>query len=174
MVKCLYIYPYLKPILMIILNGVHECKLDSKGRIMLPSSFRKKLLPVLDQGFIIKKSVHSLCLELHPIKEWNKEMKKLSYLNRYQKKNEFFIRKFTDGVKEVDIDSAGRLLIPKDLLGFALIDLTKKTLTLSASINIIEIWDKIQYEKDLSNDVDFGDLAEEVMGSIKLSNDTIS
>ena len=62
---------------MIILNGVHECKLDSKGRIMLPSSFRKKLLPVLDEGFVIKKSVHSLCLELHPIKEWNKEMKKL-------------------------------------------------------------------------------------------------
>ncbi len=151
---------------MIILNGVHDCKLDNKGRIMLPASFRKKLMPVLENGFVLKKSIHSKCLELHPMLEWDKEMQKLAQLNRYQKKNEFFIRKFTDGVREIDIDSAGRLLIPKDLIAYAKIDLNKKHLVLSASIGIIEVWDKKHYELEVNKKIDFGTLAEDVMGSI--------
>lgn len=159
---------------MVILNGVHECKLDNKGRVMLPSCFRKKLLPVLEYGFILKKSIHSACLELHPMMEWNKEMEKLARLNRYQKKNEFFIRKFTDGVREVDVDSTGRLLIPKDLIAYAKIDLSKKQIVLSASIGIIEIWDKIHYTKEVNKKVDFGKLAEDVMGSINFNNEHVS
>ena len=78
------------------------------------------------------------------------------------KKNNDFIRRFTAGVKMVEVDSAGRLLIPKDLMLFS--DITKD-IVVSSAINIIEIWDKQKYEQAIDDaTVDFADLAEDVMG----------
>lgn len=89
-------------------------------------------------------------------------MEKINQLNRFNKKNDLFVRKFMAGVKMVDIDDNGRLLIAKDLIAFADI---KKEIVLSSKINIVEIWDKELYENLLSDeDIDFADLAQEVMG----------
>nr|WP_256437913.1 division/cell wall cluster transcriptional repressor MraZ [Aquimarina sp. U1-2] len=144
------------------LIGTYECKADAKGRLMIPVAFKKQLSPVLQEGFVLKRSVFQSCLELYPMAEWNLLMQKINTLNRFKKKNNDFIRRFTAGVKVVEIDSTGRLLIPKDLISFAGIT---KELVLSSAVNIIEIWDKDQYEKTIDEDtVDFADLAEEVMG----------
>ncbi len=147
---------------MVNLIGTYECKADAKGRLMIPVAFKKQLSPVLQDGFVLKRAVFQSCLELYPMAEWNLLMQKINKLNRFKKKNNDFIRKFTAGVKVVEIDAAGRLLIPKDLVGFAGIT---KDLVLSSAVNIIEIWDKDQYEKAIDDAaVDFADLAEEVMG----------
>ncbi|WP_025665067.1 MULTISPECIES: division/cell wall cluster transcriptional repressor MraZ [Aquimarina] len=147
---------------MVNLIGTYECKADAKGRLMMPVAFKKQLSPVLQDGFVLKRAVFQSCLELYPMAEWNLLMQKINKLNRFKKKNNDFIRKFTAGVKVVEIDAAGRLLIPKDLVGFAGIT---KDLVLSSAVNIIEIWDKDQYEKAIDDAaVDFADLAEEVMG----------
>ncbi len=147
---------------MVNLIGTYECKADAKGRLMMPVAFKKQLSPVLQDGFVLKRSVFQTCLELYPMEEWNLLMQKINKLNRFKKKNNDFIRRFTAGVKVVEIDSAGRLLIPKDLISFAGIT---KELVLSSAVNIVEIWDKNQYEKAIDDvAVDFADLAEEVMG----------
>ncbi|EZH74586.1 MraZ family transcriptional regulator [Aquimarina atlantica] len=147
---------------MVNLIGTYECKADAKGRLMMPVAFKKQLSPVLQDGFVLKRAVFQSCLELYPMAEWNLLMQKINKLNRFKKKNNDFIRKFTAGVKVVEIDAAGRLLIPKDLIGFAEIT---KDLVLSSAVNIIEIWDKDKYEKAIDDAaVDFADLAEEVMG----------
>ncbi len=147
---------------MVNLIGTYECKADAKGRLMMPVAFKKQLAPVLQEGFVLKRSVFQPCLELYPMEEWDLLMQKINKLNRFKKKNNDFIRRFTAGVKIVEIDSAGRLLIPKDLIGFAGIT---KELVLSSAVNIIEIWDKDKYEKAIDDvAVDFADLAEEVMG----------
>ncbi|AXT60957.1 division/cell wall cluster transcriptional repressor MraZ [Aquimarina sp. AD10] len=147
---------------MVHLIGTYECKADAKGRLMMPVAFKKQLSPVLQDGFVLKRSVFQPCLELYPMAEWNQMMQKINKLNRFKKKNNDFIRRFTAGVKIVEIDAAGRLLIPKDLVGFAGIT---KELVLSSAVNIIEVWDKDQYEKVIDDvAVDFADLAEEVMG----------
>ena len=134
---------------------------------MFPSALKKQLSPVLKELFVIKRSVFQPCLELYPIQEWNVLMEKINGLNRFVKQNNDFIRKFTAGVKTVEVDANGRLLIPKDLMGFAKID---KEIVLSSAINIIEIWDKNKYENaiDVAAD-DFADMAEEIMGN-KLSD----
>ncbi|WP_299256129.1 division/cell wall cluster transcriptional repressor MraZ [uncultured Aquimarina sp.] len=147
---------------MVNLIGTYECKADAKGRLMIPVAFKKQLSPVLQDGFVLKRAVFQPCLELYPMEEWNLLMQKMNKLNRFKKKNNDFIRRFTAGVKVVEIDASGRLLIPKDLISFAGI---KKELVLSSAVNIIEIWDKDQYEKVIDDTaVDFADLAEEVMG----------
>ena len=130
---------------------------------MISSAFKKKLAPVLQEGFVVKRAVFQPCLELYPMQEWSQMMLKINKLNRFVKKNNDFIRRFTAGVKIVEMDVSGRLLIPKDLIVFADI---KKQVVLSSAINIIEIWDKDRYEQAIDDAaVDFADLAEEVMGN---------
>ncbi|NCO64219.1 MAG: division/cell wall cluster transcriptional repressor MraZ [Flavobacteriales bacterium] len=144
------------------LIGTYECKVDAKGRLMLPAALKKQLNPVLKNGFVLKRAVFQPCLELYPMTEWEILMQKINRLNKFKKKNNDFIRRFTAGVKIVEIDSNGRLLIPKDLTVFAEIS---KNIVVSSAINIIEIWDKDAYEKAIDDATgDFADLAEEVMG----------
>jgi MraZ protein len=121
------------------------------------------LAPVLKEGFVLKRGVFQSCLELYPMSEWNLMMEKINKLNRFVKKNNDFIRRFTAGLKVVELDVSGRLLIPKDLCDFAGI---QKNIVLSSAVNIIEIWDKDKYEKAIDDAaLDFADLAEEVMGN---------
>ncbi len=151
------------------LTYTYECKADSKGRVMLPGGLRKELTPVLNDGFVIKKSVFYKCLELYPRAEWEKEMAGIDKLNRFVKKNVDFIRRFMAGVKPVELDNNGRLQIPRDLIGFAGIT---RDLVLTSQINKIEIWDKTSYEAVVSDDsIDFGTLAEDVMGDIENTTD---
>lgn len=89
-------------------------------------------------------------------------MKDINKLNRFKKKNNDFIRRFTAGVKVVEVDATGRLLIPKDLIAFSGIT---KEIVVSSAVNILEIWDKEKYEQAIDDATgDFADLAEEVMG----------
>ena len=142
--------------------GTYECKADEKGRIMLPVSLKKQLSDKLKNGFVIKRAVFNSCLELYPLKEWDKLMLRINKLNRFNKKNIDFIRRFTAGVRQIDIDISGRILIPKDLINHARIS---KNIVVSSAVNILEIWDKTLYEEAI-NDAkgDFGNLAEDVMG----------
>ena len=129
---------------------------------MMPSAIKKQLLPSLQNGFVLKRAVFQPCLELYPMTEWESLMQKMNKLNRFKKKNNDFIRRFTAGVKVVEVDSTGRLLIPKDLMVFSGIS---KEIVVSSAINIVEIWDKDKYEQAIDDAADdFADLAEEVMG----------
>ena len=144
------------------LIGTYECKIDVKGRLLIPSAFKKQLAPVITKGFVLKRAVFQNCLELYPLEQWEELIKKVNSLNRFKKKNNDFIRRFTAGVKFIELDSNGRLLIPRDLIEFSNIN---REVTLSTSVNIIEIWDKSSYEKAIADSRDdFAQLAEEVMG----------
>jgi MraZ protein len=135
---------------------------DAKGRLMMPAPLKKQLSSVLQDGFVLRRSVFQKCLELYPMSEWQVLMQKINKLNKFKKKNNDFIRRFTAGVKMVEVDMNGRLLIPKDLTVFANIS---KDIVITSAINIIEIWDKDLYEQAIDDaTIDFADLAEEVMG----------
>jgi MraZ protein len=145
------------------LIGTYECKADAKGRVMVSSALKKQMQPILQEGFVLKRAVFTNCLELYPMKEWNIMMERINKLNKFKKKNNDFIRRFTAGVKLVELDATGRIQIPKDLCDFAGIE---KQVVMSSSANIIEIWDKEKYEKAIDDAADdFADLAEEVMGN---------
>jgi len=142
--------------------GTYECKADAKGRIMIPVALKKQLAAQMQDGFVLKRAVFNRCLELYPLKEWEALMERVNKLNRFNKKNNDFIRRFTAGVKLVEIDASGRLLIPKDLVVHAAM---KKQIVISSAVNILELWDKDNYEAAIdAATVDFAALAEEVMG----------
>ena len=142
-------------ILVVNLHLLHKC------RMLLPIALIKQLASSMSDCFVVKRSVFNTCLELHPMSEWNVLMGEVNKLNRFVKKNNDFIRLFTAGVKPVEADGNSRLQLPKDLILFAGI---QKHVVLSSSVNMIEIWDKAQYEKVLKEaSVVFSALAEVVM-----------
>lgn len=93
--------------------GTYECKADAKGRLMIPVALKTQLSPLLEEGFVLKRAVFQSCLELYPMSEWKVLMEKMNGLNRFSKKNNDFIRRFTAGVKVVEVDAAGDYLFRK-------------------------------------------------------------
>ncbi|MBO6533834.1 MAG: division/cell wall cluster transcriptional repressor MraZ, partial [Muricauda sp.] len=84
--------------------GQHDCKADSKGRVLLPISLKNQLLPVIKDGFVIKRSVFQQCLELYPKAEFDVLMQKVMKKSKINRKYDAFVRNFVAGMKEVSID----------------------------------------------------------------------
>jgi MraZ protein len=144
------------------LLGEYDCKVDAKGRLMLPSGLKKQLAEIAHEGFVVNRNIFEPCLDIFPMKEWDKVSEKLSSLNRFVRKEALFIRRFLNGATPLSLDVNFRVNLPASLMNYAGITRTVKVL---GNNDRIEIWDKEQYEKMLSEEIDFASLAEEVMGN---------
>jgi MraZ protein len=146
---------------MIQLLGEFDCKLDQKGRLMVPSSLKKQLPNVEQEGLVINRGFEKH-LVIYPKKVWEGIVAELSKLNPYEKKTREFIRFFTRGASELSLDASGRVLLPKSLLEFAGIE---GDVVLACQFDKIEVWSKATYDELLDNEPEnFANLAEEVMG----------
>ncbi|MBC7616280.1 MAG: division/cell wall cluster transcriptional repressor MraZ [Pedobacter sp.] len=146
---------------MIQLLGEFDCKLDAKGRLMVPSSLKKQLPNVEKEGLVINRGFEKH-LVIYPKKVWEGIVAELSKLNPYEKKTREFIRFFTRGATELNVDQTGRVLLPKSLLEFAGIN---GEVVLACQFDKIEVWSKTAYDNLLDNEPEnFANLAEEVMG----------
>lgn len=142
--------------------GQHECKADAKGRINIPNALKNKLIPFMNDEFVIKRAVFKNCLELHPKVKFDEVMEKVMKKGGRGKQFDLFLMKFTAGLKEVPIDQdTGRLQIPKNLYDFAGI---QKDVVLNAQHDKIEIWDKDKYEAvlDSMSDAEYEAMAENI------------
>ncbi len=146
------------------LLGEYECRVDSKGRFVLPAGIKKQLGVQNQDRFVINRGFEKN-LTLYPDSEWGQITREINSLNLYNKKNREFVRYFFRGATELNIDSANRLLLPRSLIDYAVID---KEIVLFAYGQRIEIWAKNVYEEMMGNEPDdFASLAEEVMGKTK-------
>lgn len=145
------------------LLGEFDCRIDTKGRFMLPSGLKKQLEPGDQERFVVNRGFETN-LTLYPESEWLKISHEVNSLNLYNKKNREFVRYFFRGAKELRLDPAGRLLLPRSLIDYGGIH---KEIVLFAYGKRIEIWAKEAYEGLLASEPeDFSSLAEEVMGKI--------
>lgn len=141
--------------------GEFECKLDAKGRLMLPAGLRKQMPEAEKDGLVVNRGFEKH-LVVYTRKEWDKIMEDLSKLNQYEKKTREFIRYFTRGATELTLDSAGRVLFPKSLLEYAGVG---SDVVLASQFNKIEVWAKDAYDLQMDDEPEnFANLAEEVMG----------
>ena len=146
---------------MISLIGEYEVAIDAKGRFLLPSGFRKQLPEDGAERFVINRGFEN-CLSMYPIASWTALTEKINRLNDFNPKVREFKRLFLNGASIVDLDSAGRLLLPKPLQEHAGI---KKDMILSAQGSKVELWDKDTYYNYIrQHAVNFSDLASEVAG----------
>lgn len=152
---------------MITFTGDYPCKADSKGRILLPSAFKKQMGDRVIDRFVIKKSIFEKSLLMYPYEEWERQISNLrSKINPYNREHAQFLREFFKGTAEISLDNNNRLLIPKRLLEWANI---KTDVILVGQDDKIVIWDKESYESDSLSDEAFASLAEKILGNNHLN-----
>lgn len=146
------------------LLGEFDCKLDAKGRLMVPAALKKQLPDAENDGLIINRGFEKN-LVIYPKNVWDAVVADLAKLNIYDQENRAFVRAFTRGATELSLDAAGRVLLPKSLVEYAGIG---SDLVLACQLDRIEVWDKKAYE-DIFDDVpaNFASLAQKVMGDKK-------
>lgn len=140
--------------------GEYEVAVDAKGRLMVPAGFRKQLPEGADK-FVVNRGFEN-CLTLYTAESWNVLAEKINRLNDFNPKVRDFKRLFLNGATMVDVDSAGRILLPKPLQEYAGI---RKDVVFSAQGNKVELWDKDTYHNYIRQQAPgFSDLAAEVAG----------
>jgi MraZ protein len=144
--------------------GEYTCKLDSKGRLMLPVAFKKQNNSSIQDRFVIKKDIFENCLILYPIDEWERQTTLIRRkLNPYNKEHNTFLRRFFKGMAELMLDSNNRILVPKRLLDEVKAD---KEIVMAGQMGKIEIWAKDQYDSvNVGND-EFVSMAEKIMENL--------
>jgi len=126
--------------------GVYECKVDDKGRIIVPSELLRQIIPEeMREKFVVKKGV-DVCLILYLESEWQKKSSEVEALDEYDEEVVAFKRYFYSSVKRLFMDSNNKLLFPKALLEYAEID---KDVVLLAMTHTIEIWSRKNYDEKM-------------------------
>jgi len=141
--------------------GEYEATLDSKGRFLLPAGIKKQLPEGEEPVFVINRGFEK-CLTMYPMQSWKPLYENLSTLNDFDPKVREFRRYFLNGAMQLELDSAGRILLPKSLMEHAGLE---KDIVLVSAMNKMEIWDKQKYQQlfdNFSSD-SFSGLAAEVM-----------
>lgn len=151
--------------------GNIEAKTDAKGRVFLPSAFRRQLQSANEGCFIMRKDTYQNCLVLYPENVWNEQMNELrARLNRWNAKHQMLFRQFVADVEIVTLDGNGRFLIPKRYLKLANIDQEVRFIGMD---DTIEIWAKEALEQPFLDIEIFGKELEEIMGNNKLEEETL-
>ena len=145
--------------------GEYEATIDAKGRFLLPGGIKKQM-PEGANTIVISRGFEK-CLLLYPLKAWEAIEEKIKKLNDFNPKVSQFRTLFVGGATYVDLDTAGRILLPPSLREYAGLG---KDILLASDIDKIKIWDSGKYKKlfeEFSSDA-FANLASEVMGNINI------
>jgi MraZ protein len=126
----------------------YKCKLDAKGRLVLPAKMKANLPEAASNELFMREGFEP-CLELYPLIEYKKIYSKIAGLNEFNAEYRKLQRNFFRGSTTVELDSAGRLLIPKPMLQYAGLD---KEIVVVGMGNRMEIWNPEKYEKFLIKD----------------------
>ena len=143
--------------------GNIEAKTDAKGRVFLPSSFRRELQASGGEALVLRKDVFQSCLVLYPEVVWNEQMDNMrKRLNRFNARHQLVFRQFVSEVEKVILDGNGRFLIPKRFLQAANISQQVRFIGMG---DTIEIWSASNTEQPFMAHEDFMAALEEVMGN---------
>lgn len=140
--------------------GDYAGKIDAKGRMIVPSQFRKNC----EEGasFVLKQNVYDKALDLYPGKSWKEEVARFTEnLNSYNRTHAKLIREYYRGTAEVTLDGSGRILLPKRLLDFA--GITKAVIVAGVGEKMT-IWDEQAYDATAMEQEDFEELVAKTLG----------
>jgi MraZ protein len=142
--------------------GDYTCKVDVKGRIILPMAFKKQMPADAQDHFVVRKDIFEKCLVLYAIEDWDRQLVKIrKKINPYNREQNMFLRNFFKGTAELTLDNNNRILVPKRLMDLIGAD---RDVVLAGQDGRIEIWAADIYDKIDMPAEDFANLAEKLMG----------
>lgn len=144
--------------------GKHEAKADVKGRIFIPSSYRKLLPDDQKERVVLRKDTENDCFVLYPESIWNEKVIDFkSKLDEWNPTDQLLLMQFVSDAEWLDIDTQGRVLISKKNL--QMIGIENYEVLFVGMIDRFAIWSKTRYEIAKIPAVDFAKLLKERMMS---------
>lgn len=129
-------------------NSHYDCKLDPKGRLALPAKI-KAAVPEANGTTLMLRMAEDRCLALYPMVEYKKLENQIKSLNINNPEQRALQRAFFNTVVDVELDSAGRLLIPRTFQAYAGLD---KEVVVAGNGTRIEIWSPENHAKHVMPD----------------------
>lgn len=150
--------------------GKYEAKADVKGRIFIPSAYRK-LLPAGDkERVVMRKDAENECLVIYPEHVWNEKLESFkSKLDEWNPTDQLLLMQFVADAEWLDIDSQGRILISKKNL--QAIGVENAEVLFVGMIDRFAVWSKVGYEQAKMSQADFAALLKDRM--MKTANDLL-
>jgi transcriptional regulator MraZ len=125
-------------------RGRYQHTIDPKGRLSVPAKFRDVLLAQYNRDLLLVPNEH--CLEVHPLEEWQRIEARMREQSVFRADVQALSRLYISRAKEVELDAAGRILIPPDTREQA--GLAKKEVTLvGGGLARFEVWDRARFEE---------------------------
>ncbi len=142
--------------------------MDVKGRMSLPARLRDELAQYEDDGVVVTIDPASKCLLLYPLIEWEQIQEKLDKLPSFQPQARRLQRLLVGHATDLEVDKAGRILLPAPLREFARLD---RKVTLLGQGKKLEIWSQDEWESqrdDYLSQESLDELQPETMMDISL------
>ena len=134
-------------------RGVSELVLDVKGRLAVPARHRDGLAAG-GNGSLIITADNSGCLLIYPLTAWEPIETQLMSLSSFDDGIRRLQRLIVGHANEVEIDSAGRILIPPALRRYAGLD---KRVVLVGQGQKLELWDDAKWQAQIAQTITFPD-----------------
>ncbi|MCB2377835.1 division/cell wall cluster transcriptional repressor MraZ [Hymenobacter sp. BT635] len=131
-----------------LLSGEYECKLDPKGRLVLPAKVKGNLPEASGNQLVLVRGFEP-CLVLYPRESWRVIHDKVMALDEFNEEYRQFQRNFFRGMTEVELDNIGRFMLPRTMLRYSGIE--KEAIIVGLG-NRCEIWDPEKYDEFLIKD----------------------
>lgn len=145
---------------MSLFTGEFECKMDAKGRLTLPSKVKSKLPEVSGNQLVLSLGLEP-CLVVYPMVEYRKIYSRIASMNEFNTEFRKLQRNFFRRITEVELDSAGRILIPKSMSKYSKLE---KEVILVGLGNRMELWDSSIYDEFIIKDnSEFSKLAQKYL-----------
>ena len=129
-------------------RGINSVTLDPKGRMGLPARHRETVMVVSEGRIVITIDMREACLLLYPLSEWEAVQAKLEGLSNINSQARLLQRLLIGHAADLELDAAGRLLLPAMLRDYACLD---KKLVLVGQGNKIEIWSADHWQQQLEH-----------------------
>ena len=121
-----------------------ENKIDKKGRVSVPASFRSFLSNLGYNGIVCYPSFNNNCIEAWPQDRIDKISDAIDSLNPFEEKKDYFATSILAESINLQFDSEGRILLTSKLINHAKI---KNRILFVGQGKTFQIWDPTNYEK---------------------------
>jgi transcriptional regulator MraZ len=125
-------------------RGRFEHSIDGKGRLSVPAKFREVLQEKFDGDKNLVVVPNERCLEVHPVARWEEIETQVRTGSMFDEGLRELSRLYMSRAREVEIDSAGRVLLPPDSRQQAGLD--RDVTLVGGGLMLFEVWDRRRFE----------------------------
>ena len=148
--------------MMISFSNKYDVTIDDKGRVVVPSPFKKEMGEAIETVYVVEKDVYDHCLNIYPYSTWQLKVERLrNRLNMDDPIQSKMLSRYYEEIVKVMMAENGRLNIPGEMLEYAGI---KKEAVFTGQGSRMRLWEPDRHKESRLSDEDYARLYKELLG----------